>query len=70
MRLFSKRKSLLKKKYHVFTTNINDSMLLTSSQDTLKALLMTNQELQEESFLERLEMLKGDRSESEIIQQD
>ncbi len=45
-------------------------MLLTSSQDTLKALLMTNQEMQEESFLERLEMLKGDRSESEIIQQD
>jgi hypothetical protein len=45
-------------------------MLLTSSQDTLKALLMTNQEMQEESFLEHLEMLKGDRSESEIIQQD
>lgn len=43
-------------------------MLLTESQNTLEALLMTNQKMQEESFLERLETLEGDKSKCEIIQ--
>jgi hypothetical protein len=56
-------------KHTIFvTTDNNDLMLLTESQDTLEALLVTNQKMQEESSPKRLETLEGDRSKSEIIQ--
>jgi hypothetical protein len=48
----------------------NDSAVLTESQDTSKALPVTNQEMQEESSPEHLETLEDDRSENEIIQQE
>ncbi len=48
----------------------NDSVVLTESQDTSKALPVTNQEMQEENSPEHLETLEDDRSENEIIQQE
>jgi hypothetical protein len=46
------------------------SAVLTESQDTSKALPVTDQEMQEESSPEHLETLEDDRSENEIIQQE
>jgi uncharacterized membrane protein (DUF106 family) len=51
------------------TIDNNDLVLLTKSQNTIEALPMTNQEMQEESSPKCLEKLEGDKSKSEIIQQ-
>lgn len=44
------------------TTDNNDLVLLTKNQNTLKALQVTNQEMQEESFPQHLKKLEGDKS--------
>jgi hypothetical protein len=51
------------------TIDNNDLVLLPMSQNTVEALPMTNQKMQEDSSLECLEKLEGDKSKSEIIQQ-
>jgi cephalosporin hydroxylase len=48
----------------------NDLAVLTESRDTSESFPFTNQETQEESSPEALEMLEDDRAESEIIQQE
>jgi cephalosporin hydroxylase len=48
----------------------NDLAVLTEGRDTSESFPFTNQETQEESSPEALEMLEDDRAESEIIQQE
>jgi hypothetical protein len=48
----------------------NDLAVLIESRDTSESFPFTNQETQEESSPEALEMLEDDRAESEIIQQE
>ncbi len=64
------QKSIEEKQTMFIAADSNDSAVLTESQDTSKALPVTNQEMQEESSPEHLETLEDDRSENEIIQQE
>ncbi len=45
----------------------NGSVVLTESQDTSKALRVTNQEMQEETSPKHLETLEDDRSEMRLF---
>jgi hypothetical protein len=51
-------------------TDSNDSVVLIESQDNFEALPVTNQEKQEKSSTEVLEMVEVGKSENEVSEQE
>jgi hypothetical protein len=51
-------------------TDSNDSVVLIKSQDNFEALPVTNQEKQEKSSTEVLEMVEVGKSENEVSEQE